>query len=176
MVKTSLDNSVCQLISPVSTDKISKKKSKTGQPQQWKSSKIMQLKTKHTKVHLFLKSFLVKCNLLTFKPLIIENQRKTFQYTFKFLCVCAQLLSRVQLCDLYIFLNALNVYACVFSHFSHVQFCNHRDSSPPGSSVHGISQTRILEWVAIPPPEDLPDPGIKPKSPALKANSLPLSP
>ena len=24
------------------------------------------------------------------------------------------------------------------------------DYSPPGSSVHGISQTRILEWVAIP--------------------------
>ena len=28
-------------------------------------------------------------------------------------------------------------------------FCNHMDCSPPGSSVHGISQTRILEWIAI---------------------------
>ena len=28
--------------------------------------------------------------------------------------------------------------------------CYHRDCSPPGSSVHGILQTRILEWVAIP--------------------------
>ena len=37
------------------------------------------------------------------------------------------------------------------------------DSSPPGSSVHGISQARILEWVAL----DLLDPGIKPTSPAL---------
>ena len=27
--------------------------------------------------------------------------------------------------------------------------CNSVDYSPPGSSVHGISQTRILEWVAI---------------------------
>ena len=25
--------------------------------------------------------------------------------------------------------------------------CNAMDRSPPGSSVHGISQTRILEWV-----------------------------
>ena len=25
------------------------------------------------------------------------------------------------------------------------------DCSPPGSSVHGILQTRILEWVAMPP-------------------------
>ena len=28
-------------------------------------------------------------------------------------------------------------------------FCNHMDCSPPGSFVHGISQARILEWVAI---------------------------
>ena len=35
--------------------------------------------------------------------------------------------------------------------------------SPPGSSVHGILQTRILEWVVI-PPGDLPDPGIEPAS------------
>ena len=36
------------------------------------------------------------------------------------------------------------------------------DGSPPGSSVHGILQARILEWVAIPPPpRGFPDPGIK---------------
>ena len=34
------------------------------------------------------------------------------------------------------------------------------DCSPPGSSVHGTSQARILEWVALPPLGDLPDPGI----------------
>ena len=28
-------------------------------------------------------------------------------------------------------------------------FCDPMDCSPPGSSVHGISQARILEWVAI---------------------------
>ena len=27
--------------------------------------------------------------------------------------------------------------------------CNPMDCSPPGSSIHGILQTRILEWVAI---------------------------
>ena len=33
---------------------------------------------------------------------------------------------------------------------SHVQlFVSPMDCSPPGSSVHGISQARILEWVAI---------------------------
>ena len=28
--------------------------------------------------------------------------------------------------------------------------CDPMDCSPPGSSVHGISQARILEWAAIP--------------------------
>ena len=42
--------------------------------------------------------------------------------------------------------------------------CNPLDYSPPGSSVHRIIQARILEWVAVPPPGDLPDPGIEPVS------------
>ena len=41
------------------------------------------------------------------------------------------------------------------------------DYSLPGSSVHGILQTRILEWVAF-PSRDLPNPGIKTRSPALQ--------
>ena len=32
--------------------------------------------------------------------------------------------------------------------------CNPMDCSPPGSSVHGILQARILEWVAMPSPSD----------------------
>ena len=28
--------------------------------------------------------------------------------------------------------------------------CNSMDCSPPGSSVHGILQARVLEWIAIP--------------------------
>ena len=33
--------------------------------------------------------------------------------------------------------------------------CDPMDCSPPGSSVHGILQTRILEWVAMPSSRDL---------------------
>ena len=50
--------------------------------------------------------------------------------------------------------------------------CHPMECSPPGSSVHGILQMRILEWVAVPSPGDLPDPGMKPTSPV---DSLPLS-
>ena len=46
-----------------------------------------------------------------------------------------------------------------------------------GSSVHGILQARILEWVPIPfVPGDLPNPGIEPRSPALQMDSLPAEP
>ena len=38
------------------------------------------------------------------------------------------------------------------------------DCSLLGSSVHGIFQARILEWVVISSPEDLPEPGIEPTS------------
>ena len=42
--------------------------------------------------------------------------------------------------------------------------------------VHGILQARILEWVAISSPGDLPNPGIEPRSPALRTGSLPSEP
>ena len=42
--------------------------------------------------------------------------------------------------------------------------CNPMDCSPSASSVHGILQARILEWVAISSSGDLPDPGIEPAS------------
>ena len=47
--------------------------------------------------------------------------------------------------------------------------CSLKDCSPRGSSVHGILQAIILEWVAIS------DPGIEPLSPAFQADSLPWS-
>ena len=55
---------------------------------------------------------------------------------------------------------------------SRLTLCNLMDCSPPGSSVYGILQARMLEWVAIPFSRDLPDPGIKPGSPTLQADSL----
>ena len=42
--------------------------------------------------------------------------------------------------------------------------CDPMDCSLPGSSVHGIFQAGILEWVAIPFSGDLPGPGVEPAS------------
>ena len=38
----------------------------------------------------------------------------------------------------------------VLSRFSLIQPCNLMDRSLPGSSVHGILQARILQWVVMP--------------------------
>ena len=70
------------------------------------------------------------------------------------------------------------MHVCMLSHQSCPTLYDPMDNSPPGSSVHGILQARILEWVAMPSSRDLPDPGIKPTSPvapALQEDSLPLS-
>ena len=49
---------------------------------------------------------------------------------------------------------------------SYLTLCNPVNYSRPGSSVHGISQARILEWELLDPrsPGPLPHPGIKPGS------------
>ena len=42
--------------------------------------------------------------------------------------------------------------------------CDPLDCSPPGASVHGIFQARILEWVAMPSSRGSSQPGIEPVS------------
>ena len=44
--------------------------------------------------------------------------------------------------------------------------CESMDCSLPGSSVHGIFQAIVLEWIAISFSKDLPNPGIEPGSPS----------
>ena len=45
--------------------------------------------------------------------------------------------------------------------------CDSMDCSLPGSSVHGFSRQEYWSGLPCPPPEDLPDPGSEPVSPAL---------
>ena len=55
--------------------------------------------------------------------------------------------------------------------------CDPMDYSPPGSSVHGDSPGKNtgVSCHAL-PPEDLPSPRIKPRSPTLQVDSLPSEP
>ena len=61
---------------------------------------------------------------------------------------------------------------------AYLTFCDCIDCSLPGFSVHGISQSRILEWVAISSSRDLPNPEIKSSQICLSTalqDSFPLS-
>ena len=62
-------------------------------------------------------------------------------------------------------LGKVHVYVCSVASAC-LTLCDPMNCSPPLSSVHEILHTRILEWVAMSSPGDLPDPGIKPAPPA----------
>ena len=67
----------------------------------------------------------------------------------------------------------------MLSSFRCPTLCDPMDCNLPGSSVPGILQARILEWVAVPSSRDLPNPGIETASltsPALAGGFLPLLP
>ena len=64
------------------------------------------------------------------------------------------------------------VRACSINQL-YLTLCDPMDYSWPGSSVHGILQVRILEWVAIPFCRGSSQPRDQTWSPALQADSLP---
>ena len=47
------------------------------------------------------------------------------------------------------------VCACATLHQSYLTVCDPMDGSLSGSSVHGLLQARILEWVAMPSSRDI---------------------
>ena len=67
--------------------------------------------------------------------------------------------------------SVLQFYYC--SAYVHAQLClTLCDPSPPSSSVHGIFREEYWIGLSFPSPEDLPDPGMEPTSPALQADFL----
>ena len=102
-----------------------------------------------------------------------------YQEALWFLFTFYHLVSSASL-RLLIFLQAVLIPACDWSslafgmmysvcmHAMSLQLCptllDPMDCSPPGSSVHGTLQARIMEWVTMPSSRDLPDPEIEPGS------------
>ena len=66
-------------------------------------------------------------------------------------------------------------FCCYFVAQSCPTLCDPVDCNTSGSSVPGIFQARILEWVAISFSRGSSQPGIELTSPAFQADSLPLS-
>ena len=75
-----------------------------------------------------------------------KTKSSCIRLRFMVLFKCLDLISKDSLQEFLMFFAYL--ITCVTR--SVVSLCNPLDCSPAGSSVHGISQARILEWVAIP--------------------------
>ena len=67
---------------------------------------------------------------------------------FKVVCLGGCFFNNKDNCNL-VLCDNLQGLATVLESLSCVQLCDPMDGSPRGSSVHGISQARILVWVAI---------------------------
>ena len=76
--------------------------------------------------------------------------RKSYLHSHKNL----QRLKSYDLNSIFSMFQIYNVYICTSEWVKIAQscltFCSSMDCSPPGSSVLGILQARILEWVAVP--------------------------
>ena len=70
------------------------------------------------------------------------------------------------------------MHACIYAKLlqSCLTVCDPMDCIPPGSSVHGILQAQILEWVAGSFSRGSFPSGTEPGSPTLQADSLPTEP
>ena len=91
-------------------------------------------------------------------------------YVYVYMCVCLYVYVCVYMCvcvyTVHTDIHTMEHCCCLVAD-SCLTLCIPMDCSPPGSSVHGISQARILEWVTIFFSKDLPDSGIRSESPAL---------
>ena len=65
-------------------------------------------------------------------------------------CVCVRVRVCVHLCARLRMRARVRACACVWVTQSCLTLCGYMDCSPPGSSVLGVLQARILEWVAMP--------------------------
>ena len=72
------------------------------------------------------------------------------------MCVCVCVCVSVCVCV------CVSVHMCTHAHAKSLQLCLTlcKPMDPPGSSVHGILQARILEWAAIPLYGESSNPGI----------------
>ena len=80
---------------------------------------------------------------------------------------------------MYIFIhmpNACITYKDAFTAQFHLTLCNPGTAARQAPLSTGFSRQEYWSQSPFPSPRDLPDPGIKPRSPALQVDSLPFEP
>ena len=104
-----------------------------------------------------------------FFPRLSYKSLWLFSYSHLFYFHCPLLLAEIYEANCHV-LDAL--FCCLV-----VKICltNPKDYISPSSSIHGISQERILEWIAISFSRNSSNPGMEPASHALQVDSLLLN-
>ena len=106
-----------------------------------------------------------ECSIPTPVIFIFSFNHWYFNKQSIFLCIWLSLHVRLAIMYLYASCDFCKAYDLLLYGVSGLTggLCHPLDCSPPGSSVHGIPQARILEWVImLSPPGYLPNTGIKP--------------
>ena len=125
----------------------------------WWKYKIFQLLWKT--VWQFLKMLNIELPYDPAIPLLCIQPRETIPYVHTQTCT-------------WIFRTVLFI---LLSHFSHVRLCATLWTvDHPAPLSMGFSRQEYWSGLPFPSPGDLPDPGIKPRSPTLQADSLPSEP
>ena len=99
----------------------------------------------------------------------------SYWFWFDYLCVCVPAPLSFSLSPSHTHTHTLYTHRCIWllaQLFSRVWLCEPMDCSPAGSSVHGISQARILECVTISYSRGSSWPRDRTLPPALQAESL----
>ena len=90
---------------------------------------------------------LLLCLLCIFGSLIFykyqEQQKRSVKWSVPFKLFKLYNIYYIYICTIYIYMHAKSLQYCL-------TLCNLTDYSPPGSSLHGSLQARILELVAMP--------------------------
>ena len=108
---------------------------------------------------------------------ITKSQTRLSNWTTTMNFYIYQYKKRMELYDIKVYQTPFVAWKEKVKSLSHVRlFWDPMDCSQPVSSVQGILHARILEWVPFPSPEDLPDSGIKARSPTLEADALSSKP
>ena len=112
----------------------------------------------------FLKSILMRWESLgrTFSPYFIWNGFDSKRLQSLFFSRCVQIRWAIAPWYHRMGVHAKSLQSCL-------TLCDPMDCNPPGSSSMGFSRQEYWSGLPCPPPGDLPEPGIKPRSPMFPA-------
>ena len=102
-------------------------------------------------------------------PIHVDKWQKPLQYCKVIILHLNKLIKRLNKSNDLKTSQKTKCVLCVLSCFNHVWLCDPMNCSPPGSSLHGIHQVRILKWVAMLSSRGSSPPGVEPMSLASPA-------